>query len=66
MNIVCERTGKPVRARGLWQWTECYHPEISDECAYDVYCSTVSFFEYVKGKPKRLKEWTVYRNLTDS
>lgn len=35
MNITCERTGKPVRARGIFQITECFHPEVSDEQAFD-------------------------------
>lgn len=35
MYITCRRTGKPVRARGLYQITECFHPEISDAQAFD-------------------------------
>lgn len=36
MNIICERTGLPVRARGLVQITECYFPQITDEEARSV------------------------------
>ena len=27
--------------RGLFQWNDKYHPEISDECAFDIRCSTI-------------------------
>lgn len=39
MNLICERTGRPVRARGILQITECWYPDVSDECAFDVTCS---------------------------
>ena len=35
MKIICKRTGAPVRARGIAQITECYHPEVTDAEAYD-------------------------------
>jgi len=35
MNITCPRTGKPVRARGIFQVTECWYPHITDEMAFD-------------------------------
>lgn len=38
MFIVCPsgvNKGQPVRARGLLQITTCYHPEVTDEQAYD-------------------------------
>lgn len=28
------------RDRGLWQFSDFYHPEVSDACAFDVPCST--------------------------
>ena len=34
LDITCERTGKPIRSRGIVQISECYHPEISDDEAY--------------------------------
>lgn len=40
MNLLCARTGKPVRSRGIWQITECYHPEVPDSVAYDPVKST--------------------------
>jgi len=34
--------------RGLYQWNDYYHPEISDECAYDIDCATRAFCKAVK------------------
>lgn len=36
MHLTCKRTGKPVRARGLVQITECYYPDVTDEQAFDI------------------------------
>jgi len=35
MYIHCGRTNSPVRARGLMQITECYHPNVTDAQAFD-------------------------------
>ncbi len=35
MQLVCPKTGKPVRAKGLMQITDCYWPDISDDEAFD-------------------------------
>lgn len=45
MDIPCKRTGKPVRARGAWQLTECWYPQVSDEVAFDFKKSTDYVFE---------------------
>lgn len=34
--------------RGLFQWNDKFHPEISDNCAYDVECSVRAFCKAVK------------------
>jgi len=34
-HITCKRTGEPVNARGLMQITQCFHPNVTDEQAYD-------------------------------
>ena len=34
--------------RGLYQWNDKWHPEISDECAYNRYCATRAFCKAVK------------------
>lgn len=33
--------------RGVFQWNDKYHPEISDDCAYDVECATRAFCKAV-------------------
>src|SRR5574343_477010 len=38
MDIICKtgpNKGKPVRARGLMQITDCYYPEVTDEQAFN-------------------------------
>lgn len=40
MNIICHDKssrgyGKPVRARGIFQLTDCYYPNVSDEQAFN-------------------------------
>jgi len=46
-NAVCfNRNG--TRDRGLFQWNDFWHPEISDECAFNVQCSTRAFCKAVK------------------
>ncbi len=61
MNIICPRTGKPVRARGIWQITECYHPEVSDEQAYDVASSTAWAMDRLGDDETCKQEWTQCR-----
>lgn len=35
LDLICERTGESVYARGLVQITRCWFPEVSDEQAFD-------------------------------
>lgn len=35
MNITCPGKGTPVRARGVYQLTECWYGHVSDEEAFD-------------------------------
>ena len=56
---------KPVMARGLWQFTDCYFPEISDEVAFDVASSTKIAMPLLKDKKKCIRTWTVCRNYYD-
>jgi hypothetical protein len=35
LHLICARTGSQVYARGLFQITRCYHPEVSDAQAYN-------------------------------
>jgi len=34
--------------RGVFQWNSKYHPEVSDDCAYNIECATKKFCEAVK------------------
>lgn len=34
--------------RGVFQWNDKWHPEISDKCAFDVECATTEFCKAVK------------------
>ena len=34
--------------RGVFQWNSKYHPEIDDDCAFDVECATRAFCKAVK------------------
>ena len=45
--------------RGLYQWNEYYHPEISDKCAYDPECATRKFCQAVKAN--HLSWWNASR-----
>lgn len=58
MNIICKRTGLPVRARGILQITECYYPEISDACTFDVECSLDKMLPVMKDDKKCLSQWS--------
>lgn len=60
MDIICKRTGKPVRARGPVQITECFHPEVSDENAFDWEYSLNWAAEKIASKQCG-KEWTTCR-----
>src|SRR3990167_11394288 len=45
--------------RGLWMFSKYYHPEISDDCAYDWHCSTVQAIRVIKSRG--WQEWVAYR-----
>ena len=59
MEIICKRTGKPVRSRGMFQISECYHPEVSDSQAKDIDFALIFTAQMIqKG---RCFEWTTCR-----
>ena len=62
MDIICKRTGKPVRARGLLQITECYHPQITDKQAYEPIFSLDWAMKKIANKKTCIREWTTCRN----
>ena len=45
--------------RGLWMFSKYYHPEVSDDCAYDWHCSTVQAIRVIKSRG--WQEWVAYR-----
>jgi hypothetical protein len=60
--IICDRTGEAVYARGLVQITRCYHPEITDEQAFNIDFSLKFLAEKIRAG-KCLQEWTVCREF---
>lgn len=62
MDITCKRTGLPVRARGVWQITECFHPEVTDEQAFDASWSTKWAMKVLRDEKLCKQEFTVCRN----
>jgi len=66
MNLTCRRTGLPVRARGILQITECYYPEISDECAFNAYCSLEKMILLIKDDKTCYTQWTTCRNYLNN
>lgn len=57
------KDGVPAYARGLWQITRKFHPEIPDACAFDVRCSTEWAMPLIKDEQKCKKEWTVCKSI---
>jgi hypothetical protein len=56
-------TGDGGDSRGLWQINRVYHPEVSDQCAYDVECSTDwSLHRIADGYVDEWSTWK-YRNV---
>lgn len=62
MGITCKRTGKPVRARGLVQITECYYPEVTDEQAFNPNFNLEFGMELIKNKKTCISQFTTCRN----
>lgn len=60
MDRHCRRTGRPVRAKGLSQITDCFHEEISDAQAFNSEFA-INFLAENLSKG-HCYEWTVCRN----
>lgn len=45
--------------RGAWQINDCYHSEVTDECAYNLKCSSEA--AYGIWEDYGFSQWTVYR-----
>ena len=61
MDITCKRTGKPVRAKGIFQITDCWFPQISDEQAYDPIWSMDWAIPFIANKKTCEMLWTTCR-----
>ncbi|MEJ7764345.1 MAG: hypothetical protein WKF86_02520, partial [Acidimicrobiales bacterium] len=46
--------------RGLWQINSCYHPTVTDLCAYDAACNAVATYRISKGGTD-WRPWSTYR-----
>lgn len=51
--------GRKMRARGAWQFNDCYYPEITDEQAFDLETSTALAMPIMKKNPER---WSTYKS----
>ena len=60
--IICSQTGQPVNARGLGQITECWHPEITDEQAYDPIFALNWALDVMKNKDDCIREFSTCRD----
>jgi len=60
--LICSRTGKPVNARGGWQITECYHPEVHDSCTDNLECSTRFALPFLRDKKVCMNEFSTCRD----
>lgn len=64
MNLICPigpNKGKPVRARGWFQITECYHPEVSDAQAFDYIWALKWSIPKINNEKTCKIEWTACR-----
>ena len=52
-------TGDRGESRGLWQINRVYHPEVSDQCAYDVECST--HWSLRRIRDGNINEWSTWK-----
>lgn len=63
-NLICKlkkspNYGKPIRSRGIFQWNDCAHPEVSDKEAFDVATSTALALKEMRAGNARI--WSTWR-----
>jgi len=61
MDIICPHTGELVEARGILQITKCYHPEVTDEQAYNPIFALEWGIPQMKDKEHCKNKWTTCR-----
>lgn len=49
------------RDRGLWQINDCYHPDVSDRCAYNPQCNGRAMLS-ISGNGRNWRPWSTYKN----
>lgn len=58
-HLTCPMTGEPQRSRGLFQISDCWHPEVSDEVAFSV--SSATQWALARLQQGYGREWSTYR-----
>ena len=61
MNSTCRKTGKPVRARGYFQLTECWYGHVSDACAFDLKCAAKIALPLIKNRSSCMSQFSTCR-----
>lgn len=51
--------GKLQHSRGLWQISDCFHPEVPDEIAFDIVSSTIWSIQNIKNG--HINEWSTWK-----
>jgi Lysozyme like domain len=54
-----EAIGDGGTSRGLWQINKAWHPEVSDDCAYNVTCSTDWSLERIRAG--HVDDWNTWK-----
>ena len=49
------------RDRGLWQINDCYHPDVSDACAYDSGCNAKAMFA-ISNRGTNWNPWATWQS----
>lgn len=61
-HLTCKRTGKPIRARGIFQITDCWYPNVTDEQAHSVEWSTKFALDIIsQSKRDCISQWSTCR-----
>ncbi|MEO8361593.1 MAG: hypothetical protein ABI672_16280 [Vicinamibacteria bacterium] len=63
-DLICPLTGAPQRSRGLFQISDCWHPEVPDDIAFSVTSATE--WALSRMKDGHLSEWSTYGSCKKS
>ncbi len=56
-HYICPKTRKKSPSYGLWQISQCYHPEVSQEDALDAEKSTTWALDKIRKRPEEWSSW---------